>query len=161
MKLFAVVALFLSLVSISDSMAKEIKLVKVEELGPLKHKVIYQSSNVKSVKGSNDVRGVLVARWGLYVYEVVDGHYSCNDKLVCKLTNYKRIATFESCEVKAKKVKCSKRLSGDSNTSGYDRDVSVSEDPDAVYNEYDNQRGGYDSYPEFPIRVTDEYSDLF
>lgn len=149
----------IALLSIASVQAGDLKLVKVKELGSMKHKVIFQSADVKKVKKSNMVRGKLVAQWGTRVFEVVDGFYTCNTKNVCKLSDYERVATYESCKVKNNKVTCSKKLTADSYESD-SRDVIINESPDATYDEYDNNRTG-ENDSEFPVRIEDEYSDIF
>ncbi|AUN98244.1 hypothetical protein DOM21_09985 [Bacteriovorax stolpii] len=150
---------FLALLTLTTAFAGEVRLVKVKELGVMKNKVIFQSLDVKKVKNSNVVRGKLVAQWGTQVFEVVTGYYTCNTKNVCKLTDYERVATYESCKVKNNKVSCSKKIAGDSYESD-SRDVIVSGNPDEVSDEFGHNRTGeYDS--EFPVRIQDEYSDIF
>ena len=55
-------------------------IVKVKELGPMRNKVIFQSLDLKKIKGTSVVKGKLVARWGTQVFEVVEGFYQCNKK---------------------------------------------------------------------------------
>lgn len=149
----------LALLSLTVAQAQDLRLVKVKELGVMKHKVIFQSKDVKQVKNSNVVRGKLVAQWGTQVFEVVTGYYTCNTKNVCKLTDYERVATYEKCVVKNAKVKCSRKLGGDSYESDA-RDVIVNGNPDEVTDSFDNNRTGeYDT--EFPARIQDEFSDIF
>lgn len=144
--------------SVISVQANEIRLIKVRELGPMKHRVIYQSNDISIVKKSNVVKGKLVAQWGVHVFEVVNGLYACNSKKVCTLSTYERVATFESCITKENKVKCRNRLTGDSSSSNNSRDIVIADNPDEVSDTF-NQGAGSDS--EFPVRIQDEYSDLF
>lgn len=147
----------LTLLSLSVAGAFDLKLVKVKELGPMKNKVIFQSSDVVKIKGSNMVRGKLVAQWGTQVFEVVTGHYTCNKSNICKLTDYERVATYESCKVKNNKVTCSKKLAGDEDLNA-SRDVMTTENPDAL-DDGSVRDNGADS--DFPVRISDEFSDIF
>lgn len=147
----------LTLFSISIANASELRLVKVKELGPMKNKVIFQSSEVKKIKNSNMVRGKLVAQWGTEVFEVVTGFYACNKNNLCKLSDYERIATFKLCKVKNNKVTCSKKISGEDSISDT-RDIITDTNPDGLD---DNSVNDRDSESDFPARISDEYSDIF
>lgn len=135
---------------------------KVKVLGSLQHKVIYQSTDLKKVRGTNVLKGKLVTQWGTEVFEVVTGYYACNSSNVCKLTEYDRVATYRKCVVRnSKKVECRSRIGGDNYTG--DRDIIINESPDRVYDEYDNgRRNGYDDYSEYPERDNGswEYGDI-
>lgn len=136
------------LISLSNVFAAEIKLVKVKELGLMRHKVIYQSTQYSKIKNTNAVTAKLVARWGVHVFEVVNGLYSCNARNVCSLSDYERIATYESCIVKADKVKCSKKIGGGSSDST-SNDSSISENPDSTDDgslTYGGSAGGPDGF---------------
>lgn len=149
---------FVFLVTSISSFANVYRVQKVKTLGSLKHKVIFQSTDLKKIKNSNVLKGKLVSQWGTQVYEVVNGLYACNQNNYCKLTDYERIATFEKCVVKAKKVSCSKKIGGNSSTAGSD-EIIVHDSPDSVYDEYDHRRN-YDEYSEFPVRVNGEFDDV-
>lgn len=153
-------ALLFSIISM-QSFAAEYTVQKVKFLGPMKNKVIFQSSDLKKVKGKNVLKGKLVAQWGLHVFEVVNGFYTCNQKNVCKLSDYERVATFESCTVKNKtKVECRKKIgsgTSSSDTSG----VIIYDSPDSVNDEFYRQRRYNDEYSEFPVRIDGEFDDLF
>lgn len=129
-------------------------IVKVKELGPMKTKVIFQSLDLKKIKGTSVLKGKLVARWGTQVFEVVEGFYQCNKNNVCRLTDYNRIATFESCIVKNNKVACRNKLASESTWNG-SLDIKIDSSPD---NRDDSSR---DSSADFPVRITDEFSDIF
>lgn len=150
--IIGLVALF----AMSTLSAGEIKLQKVSAIGVVKHKVIFQSSDVKFVKKSNIVRGKIVSKWGTNVFEVGTAYYLCNEKNFCKFVDYDRVAMFESCIVKNNKVACSKKITADS--SGVTNDVNASENPDAVSDSFESVN---DDLNEFPARIQDEYSDLF
>ncbi len=152
-----VVAL-VAMVAMSSVFAADVKIQKVKTIGALKHKVIFQSKDVKAIKNSNVVYGKVVAAWGLHVYEVANAYYTCNEQLVCKLSEVKNVAMYESCTVKNNKAVCKNKISGDSTVSS--GDVSV-ENPDAVGSEFGDRDsyGEYDS--EFPVRIVDEFSGLF
>ena len=147
----------MTVLTLSSAFAADLKIIKVKELGPMKNKVIFQSSDVKAVKNSNVVRGKIVAQWGLHVFEVATGFYTCNTNNVCRLSDYERVATFESCIVKNKKVSCSKKISGDNSVSD-SRDVIVHGNPDEVTDQY-GQRDSGES--EFPVRIQDEFAGIF
>lgn len=152
-----VVAL-VAMVAMSSVFAADVKIQKVKTIGALKHKVIFQSKDVKAIKNSNVVYGKVVAAWGLYVYEVANAYYTCNEQLVCKLSEVKNVAMYESCTVKNNKAVCKNKISGDSTASS--GDVSV-ENPDAVGSEF-GDRDSYGEYEsEFPVRIVDEFSGLF
>lgn len=123
----------------------------------MKNKVIFQSTDLKKVKNTNVLKGKLVSQWGLHVYEVVTGFYACNRTNNCKLTDYERVATFEKCEVKAKKVSCRKRIGGDSHAANSE-EIIIHGSPDSVYDEYDHSRRDQES--DFPVRVEGEFDDV-
>ncbi|MFP5386214.1 MAG: hypothetical protein ACLGHN_09055 [Bacteriovoracia bacterium] len=152
--------ILLSLFALS-AFSAEYRVQKVKVLGPMKHKVIFQSTDLKKVRGSNVLKGKLVAQWGLHVFEVVTGFYTCNQRNSCKLTDYERVATFEKCIVKSKKrVECRKRLGGNSYSGSNAGDVIVYDDPDSVRDDYNGNRDSYDNYSEFPVRVDGEFDDV-
>ena len=145
------------LVSLS-SFAAEFKVQKVKTLGAMKHKVIFQSRDLKPVKGTNILKGKIVAQWGLHVYEVVTGLYACNKNLSCKLTDFERIATYQSCKVvESAKVECRKRIAGDSTTISNDG-VVISDDPDRIY---DDMTRDLEVEGDFPVRSKDEFDGIF
>lgn len=146
----------MALLSLSVAGAAELRVVKVKELGPMKHKVIFQSLDVKRIKNSDVLRGKLVAQWGKQVFEVVTGYYTCNKSNVCKLTDYERVATYESCKVKNNKVACTKKIAGDTSTDS--RDVIINGNPDGLEDGFDRDNG-VDT--DFPVRIQDEFSDIF
>ena len=134
-------------------------IVKVKELGPMKTKVIFQSLELKKIKGTSVIKGKLVARWGTQVFEVVDGFYQCNKNNFCRLTDYNRIATFESCIVKNNKVACKNKLVSDAAWPGA-LDIKIDPSPDSTdYPSRDNS--SEDNSFDFPARITDEFSDVF
>lgn len=156
MKLLVVLVAIVAMSSVS---AAEMKIQKVKTIGALKHKVIFQSSDVKAIKNSNVVYGKVVAAWGLHVYEVVNAYYVCSEQLNCKLSEVKNVAMYESCIVKNNKAVCRKKISGDSTFSS--RDV-VAENPDEVGSEFGDRNSSYGEYDsEFPVRIVDEFSGLF
>ena len=135
--------ILVSLVMISTAFAGEkLTLTKVKTLGVMKNEVIFQSKNVKKVKGTNVVKGKLVVQWGLHVYEVVTGFYTCNTKNICRLTDYERVATFEKCVVKNQSVKCTKKIAGDEASSTRDSDIVIS--PDGLLESETNSRESID-----------------
>ena len=143
-----------------NCLATEYKIQKVKTLGPMKHKVIFQSANLKKLKNTNVLKGKLVAQWGLHVYEVVSGFYSCNRNNSCKLTDYERLATYEKCTVKSEtKIECRKRI-GSTGHTGNTADVVVLDDgPDSVKDDMHRDRYN-DNYSEFPVRIDGEFSDI-
>ena len=149
-----------TLAAMTSVQASELRLQKVKTIGDLNHKVIFQSSDVKFVKKSNLVKGKIVAMWGLHVYEVANAFYVCNAKNFCKLTEVETVAMYESCSVKNKKAVCSGKISGESNISNA-RDFATSENPDAVGSEFGERDSNGEYESEFPVRITDEFSDLF
>lgn len=153
--LSALLVLFVSFAST----AAEYRIRRVDTLGSMKHRVIFQSRDLKKVKGTNALTGQLVIMWGTERFQIVDGFYTCSDKNFCKLYDYKHVAMFEKCVVKKKKVECAKPVSGrydDSSSS----DIRVYENPDHIYDEYDNGRDHWDYAPEFPVRINDEFPGL-
>lgn len=135
MKRFLPVILVAGLI-FSANASENLTLVKVKELGIMKNKVVFQSNKVKRIKGSNVVKGKLIAQWGIHVFEVVQGLYVCNSKNICRLNDYERIATFESCTIKKQTAKCNKKISGDDTSISADRDITVF--PDGPLDEYGN-----------------------
>lgn len=133
-------------------------IVKVKELGPMKTKVIFQSLDLKKIKGTSVLKGKLVARWGTHVFEVVEGFYQCNKNNVCRLTDYNRIATFESCLVKNNKVACKKNLANDVDWTE-SSDVKIDSSPDSTDDSINDS--SVDNSVDFPVRITDEFSDIF
>lgn len=150
----------LALAVAASTQAAELKIQKVKTIGELNHKVIFQSTDVKSVGKSNVVKGKIVAAWGVHVYEVANAYYTCNTKNVCKLAEVETVGMYESCTVKNNKAVCSKKISGTTSDSSA-RDLIVAENPDAVDSEYAGRDtyGEYDS--EFPVRIVDEYAGQF
>jgi hypothetical protein len=142
---------------VSSLSASELRLVKVTEIGPMKNKVIFQSSDVSKIKNSNMVRGKLIAQWGTEVFEVITGYYQCNKRNVCKLNDYERVATFESCKIKNKKATCSKKITGDDSINN-SQDVITEENPDSREDGFNREN---DNDSEFPVRIQDEFSDIF
>lgn len=159
MKKLSLFAVFLVALTSLSTFAAEYRIRRVQTLGTMKHKVIFQSRDLKAVRGSNHLVGQLVLMWGTHRYEIVDGLYTCSEKNFCKIVDYKRVAMFEKCYVKKNKVDCVKPVSGrySSNESG---DIRVWEDPDHIYDEFDNGRDSWDSGPEFPVRVNDEFGGI-
>lgn len=147
-----------------NSFAADYRVQKVRVLGPMKNKVIFQSKDLKKVKRSNVLKGKLVAQWGTQVFEVVQGLYTCDSKNLCKLSDYERVATFESCVVKnRKKVECRKRLDGGSSSSWDNsaNEVVVNDSPDSTDDDLHRDNRRDDSENEFPARVEGEFDDLF
>lgn len=149
-----------TLAAMTSVQASELRLQKVKTIGHFNHKVIFQSTDVKHVKKSKIVKGKIVAMWGLHVYEVANAYYGCNQKNFCRLLEVETVAMYESCSVKNKKAVCTGKISGESSVSN-SRDFATSENPDAVGSEFGERdlNGEYES--EFPVRITDEFSDLF
>jgi hypothetical protein len=143
----------------TSSFAADYSIQKVRTIGPMKHKVIFQSADLRKIKKTNVIKGKLVAQWGLHVFEVVNGFYSCNKERLCKLTDYERVATFEKCTVKNKtRVECRKRLDG--GASGSTTEIIFQDDPDSVRDDFSRSRYD-DRETEFPARVRDEFEDIF
>ena len=105
--------------------------------------VIFQSKNVKKVKNTNIVKGKLVVKWGVHVYEVVAGYYKCDSNNTCRLTDYDRVATYELCTVKRNTVKCSKKISGSNSDIASDSDIVISPDGN-LENENQDSRDSID-----------------
>lgn len=122
---------FMTVIAFNLLATEGIRLIKVKELGPMKNKVIFQSSEVKKIKKTNLVKGQLVAQWGVHVFEVVNGFYACNAQNVCKLADFERVATYESCKAVRKKFSCKGRISGDSSIVTQS-DISMQDNPDEV-----------------------------
>jgi len=152
-------ALILTLVSFS-AFSADYRIRRVETLGDLKHKVIFQSRDLKKVPQTNILTGRLVVMWGVHRYQIVDGYYTCSAKNFCKLYDYKHVAMYEKCVVKKKKVDCTKLVTRSSYDDGSSNDIRVYEDPDRVYDEFDNGRDHWDYEPEFPVRINDEFPGL-
>lgn len=155
----AVMSVLFVLLAQSVWAANGYKIEKVKTIGLLKHKVIFQSPDVVFQKDSNTMKGLIVARWGTERFEVVDATYKCATNGSCKYVDNKHLAMFRLCTVNGLEVNCQGRISG-SVDSDYARDVIVSENPDQVYDEYGQQRNEDYYYPEFPVRVEDEYADI-
>lgn len=162
MKTMMNVLFALLLMSLSGrTLAENFRVQRVKTLGPMKHEVIFQGKDLRKVKGTNLLRGKIVARWGVHVYEVATAFYTCSSKNYCRFSDYERVATFEKCEVLSKKkVECRRRIAGDTYSSDDSSDVISYENPDEVYDEYGGRRGHYEDYPEFPVRVPGEYDDI-
>lgn len=153
--------MFVALISLLslNSFAAEYRVQKVKTLGVMKHEVIFQSKDLKKVRGTNVLKGKIVAQWGLHVFEVANGFYACNKNNFCKLTDFETIATFEKCTVKKSKVECRKRLSGEASTVR--GDVLVQEDVDSARDEFSPSYRSEDDLNEFPVRVKDEFDGIF
>lgn len=148
----------LAFISLSVA-ASEIKLLKVSHLGVMKNKVIFQSTDLKISKSKNEFKGKIIAKWGVHVFEVVNGTYTCNDKNICKLKSYETIAMFESCTVKNNKAKCTNKISAETDSVNNSRDVVLAANPDEVSDQINNDNNNETS--EFPVRIEDEYADIF
>lgn len=157
MKLLLILSFVFSIVQVS---ANELKIKKISELGPMNHKVIFQSENLKPTKKKNEFTGLVVLKWGVYVFETVSATYKCSQKNICSITSYERVQTFESCVVKNNKVKCSKPLTDSSSSSDDSERENDSTSPDLIVDEFDNDRSD-SSDSDFPERSSDEYGDLF
>lgn len=151
--------LIVGLVIAVNSFGADLTIQKVKEIGPLKTKVIFQSTKVKQVKRSNLVKGSIIAQWGTEVFEVIDGYYKCNTKGVCKLVEHERVATYSLCVVKKQKAVCTNKISG-SDEASYSSDLVIAGNPDEVSDALTNDRYN-DENSEFPVRIQDEYSDIF
>ncbi|SRR5690606_23875982 len=158
-KLNFVLALLVALVSFS-ALSADYRIRRVHTLGDLQHKVIFQSRDLKKVKGTKALTGQLVVMWGTQRYQIVDGFYTCSEKNFCKLYDYQHVAMFEKCVVKKKKVECAGPVTGRSYEYSSSNDIRVYEDPDRVYDEFDNGRDHWDYEPEFPVRINDEFPGL-
>lgn len=144
-----------------SSFSADYRIQKVKVLGTMKNKVIFQSADLKKIRGQNLLKGKLVAQWGVHVFEVVNGLYSCNKSNYCKLVDYERVATFEKCIVKNKtKVECRKKIVGDSYSGNSNGDVIIADDPDSVKDDMHRDRYSNDEYSEFPVRVNGEFDDI-
>ena len=133
------------------------QLKKVTKLGAFNHPVIYQSQMVTKIDRSRSVKGLLIVKWGLHVYEVVDGTYLCNKNKVCSLSDYRRVATYESCKKNKNKVICTGILTETDSSYSYTSDFRSLNSPDGIYDDSRTQ----DNESEFPARITDEFSDIF
>jgi hypothetical protein len=154
-------ALMITFVSI-NSFSAEYRIQKVKVLGPMKHKVIFQSIDLKKIKRSNVLKGKLVIQWGVHVFELVNGLYSCDKRNLCKLSDYERLATFEKCTVKGgKKVECRKRLNGGPSSEGPSSEVIINDVPDSVKDDMHRDSRNDDSESEFPVRINGEFDDIF
>lgn len=143
--------------------ATDIRVQRVRTLGAMNHKVIFQSKDLKQVRGTNYLAGKLVVQWGTEVFEVVKGIYACNRNLSCRMVDYKHVASFRQCIVKGSKVACRGQFSGRAYNEGPRSDVVVAENPDAVEDEFGgrgHRNDSYDRYDEFPARVGGEYDDI-
>lgn len=144
--------------------AATVKIRTVKTLGPMKHKVIYQSRDLKKVQGTNLLKGKLVTQWGTQVFEVVTGYYKCDSYKVCTLTDYDRHASFEKCAVKRNRVECSKPISSKFESDSKDV-VITSNSNDLSYDEYgNNSSSNYGNDDEFTVNVDNEfgnYGDLY
>jgi hypothetical protein len=134
-----------------------IQLKKVTTLGAFNHPVIYQSQMVTKMDRARSVNGLLIVKWGLHVFEVVDGTYQCNKNKVCTLTDYRRVATYESCKKSKAKVVCSGLLTESDSSYSYTTDFRSDSSPDGTY---DDSRSR-ESDSEFPARIVDEFADIF
>ncbi len=133
------------------------QLKKVSNLGAFNHTVVYQSKIVTKTDRSRQVKGLLIVKWGLHVYEVVEGKYLCNKSKMCELIDYSRVATYESCKINKKKVVCSGLLTQSDSSVFYSSDFMSESSPDGINEDSRNT----DSESEFPARIVDEFSDLF
>jgi hypothetical protein len=126
-----------------------------KKLTTFKHPVVYASPDVytKRVDGKTIVRQTLIIKWGLHVFEVVEGIYQCAGKATtgfkCEWVDHTRVATYSSCNVDAlsdgEKPKCTGLVSGN---SGPTEDIDAGWDPES-------ERNVINEWTEFPEREND------
>ncbi len=156
-KIFLITLLFI-LGRPLESFGAEYRVQKVRTIGGLKNKVIFQSTDLRKVRGKNLLKGKLVAQWGTHVFEVLNAYYACDRRNFCKLDSSTRVATFEKCEVKSPlRVECRKRLI-DRGQGGSSPEIIIHDDPDST-DEW--QRDPRNDEEDFPARVDGEFDDIF
>ncbi len=152
------ITLTLVLILPHQSFGAEYRVQKVRTIGGLKNRVIFQSTDLRKLRGKNLLKGKIVAQWGTHVFEVLNAYYACDRRNFCKLDSSFRVATFEKCEVKgSSRVECRKRLI-DRGQGGNSPDIIIHDDPDST-SEW--QRDPRNDEDEFPARVDGEYDDIF
>ncbi len=156
-KFFLVTVFFVLLLPL-ESFAAQYRVQKVRTIGGLKNKVIFQSTDLRKVRGKNLLKGKLVAQWGSRVFEVLNAYYACDRRNFCQLESSVRVATFERCQVKSPmRVECRNRLI-DRSTGGGSPEIIIHDDPDSTSDWHRDPRNDED---EFPARVDGEFDDLF
>lgn len=122
-----------------------------KRLTPFLHPVIYASPdvNVKQVAGKTVIRQILIIKWGLHVFEVVEGLYQCTGSpatsYTCEWVDHTRLVSYSSCDVSSSKPKCIGKISGN---SGPMEDIDAGWDPEL-------ERYVPDDLAEFPDREHD------
>lgn len=158
-KITFLTVLLITFTSLS-SLAADYRIGRVETLGTMKDKVIFQSRDLKAIEGSKKLVGQLVLRWGTHRFQIVDGFYTCSPENFCTIKDYKHVAMFEKCVVvKKNKVDCVKPVSGrySSNDSS---DIRVYEDVDSVSDEFGNNGDTWYESPEYPARDNGEFDGI-
>ncbi|MBK7961022.1 MAG: hypothetical protein IPK04_07310 [Bdellovibrionales bacterium] len=109
-----IVFLCMSLLGILTVSSAEMKFSEVNNVGLLKHKVIYSSEKFKIKKTDHGTRAYvkMIAMWGLEVYEVGVSEFICTDSGKCQFNQWIPSATYEKCKVTGKKAKCYGKLGG-------------------------------------------------
>ena len=160
MKKHTLLAVLLFTFTSLSSFAADYRIRRVETLGTMKDKVIFQSHDLKSIRDSKSLVGQLVLRWGTHRFQIVDGFYTCSPKNFCTITDYKHVAMFEKCVVvKKNKVDCAKPVSG-RYSSNESSDIRVYEDVDSVRDEFGNNGDTWYESPDFPVHVSDEFDGI-
>ena len=160
MKKLTLLTVLLSTFTSLSSFAADYRIRRVETLGTMKDKVIFQSRDLKAIRGSKSLVGQLVLRWGTHRFQIVDGFYTCSPKNFCTIADYKHVAMFEKCVVvKKNKVDCAKPVSG-RYSSNESSDIRVYEDVDSVRDEFGSNGDTWYESPDFPVHVSDEFGGI-
>lgn len=145
----------------ANAFDSQFQIQKLATIGPLQHPVIFQSRDLRPLRGSAGLlTGHLVARWGVHVYEVGSVTYDCSSG-ICKVKNYARRSTFESCGLNSRQqMICKGQLGASSSADGATtpdfsaRDLFLRNNIDGTQ-DYERPGSRYDG-EEFPGRGQDD-----
>lgn len=137
--------------------AREYRLPKLKVVGAMKTPVVFQGTQVhtKVVKSGVWASVKLVTRWGVHRYQVGKAYFHCGGIGDCEFVDFSPAQTFDHCEVKAQRVRCTGLLSGDTSAPGAERDYGREDGIDL-----DPSDLGHRDEVEFPGRAEDEYGDI-
>jgi hypothetical protein len=155
---FTFAALAAAVLLSTASFGAEYRVQRVRTIGGLRNPVIFQSTDLRKVRGTNLLAGTLVARWGTNVFEVARAFYACDRRNRCNFERYERLGMFDRCTVKGpRRIECRGRRIDRSGDAGAP-EIIIHDHPDSTDEWHRDPRNDED---EFPTRVDGEFDDIF
>jgi hypothetical protein len=158
MKFFVFLVSCLFLTSVD---ASQYNLPKIRATFPFNSPVVFQSQKVRIYKNTGNrawVAGKLITRWGVRVFQVGRQNYECqrssSDTYNCVPLNFIVLRSYEKCRVKGQKAACSGKIGSSSGA----RDSIIDRDRLETYEQYGDDRVGYEDVYEFPQRGLEQGS---